>query len=147
MHRSRKRALRPYHEAKPESDAFEDEFDAERGGPLTAQLLPGLGRAGRAAAQADARRRLAEMADAALRHRNQHGRLPENWDELAPEFLRRTLTDPFDGQPLRIRRDAADILLYSIGPDMVDDEGTSPGTKVASDPEREHADIVFRVSP
>jgi hypothetical protein len=136
----------PYHEAKLDWDALGDGSDAEQGGPLTVLLLPALSRASLAAAQADALRRLAGMADAVLRYRNQHGRLPEQGDELVPEFLRRTLRDPFDGEPLRMRRDEADILLYSIGPDGVDDEGARAAAQFAPEIDEAHVDIVFRIS-
>ena len=46
--------------------------------------------------------------------------------------------DPFDGQPLRMKRDGKDLLLYSIGANLRDDGG-SPGASPYE------GDLVFRV--
>jgi hypothetical protein len=43
--------------------------------------------------------------------------------ELTPNYLDATLTDPFDGQPLRYRKQGAGYVLYSIGPDLKDNSG------------------------
>ena len=43
--------------------------------------------------------------------------------ELTPEYLSATLTDPFDGQPLRYQKKAGGYALYSVGPDLKDDSG------------------------
>ncbi len=50
-----------------------------------------------------------------------HGKLPESLDALVPEFLSELPVDWMDGQP--IRYDAARAVLWSIGADLVDDDG------------------------
>jgi hypothetical protein len=51
------------------------------------------------------------------------GRPPGRLDDLAPRYLSRTPTDPFSGQPLIYRPQNTNWLLYSVGPDGVDDGG------------------------
>jgi hypothetical protein len=65
---------------------------------------------------AQARGRCAVAAVAAERYRRRHGAWPA---VLAPECL----PDPFDGQPLRYRRLADGVVIYSVGPDGADDGG------------------------
>jgi hypothetical protein len=59
-------------------------------------------------------------------------------DDLTPKHLSQPALDPFDGQPLRMKRDGKELLLYSIGPDLRDDGG-------AWDPKSKEGDLVFRV--
>jgi hypothetical protein len=69
-------------------------------------------------------RNLAVTAIALQRYRLRHGQFPPDLAALAPEILPAPPRDPVDGKPLRYRRnpDGA-FLLYSIGPDGVDDGG------------------------
>lgn len=50
-----------------------------------------------------------------------HGKLPENLDALAPEFLNKVPVDDFDGQPLRYSPDRK--IVYSVGQNLKDDGG------------------------
>ena len=65
----------------------------------------------------------AVVALAAERYRRQHGRWPDTLDALVPAFLRDVPVDPQDGTPLRYRRLIDGVVIYSIGPDMVDNGG------------------------
>jgi hypothetical protein len=50
------------------------------------------------------------------------GRLPKNLDELCPKYLSTVPEDPFDpSQPLHYRWPGAEYMLYSAGPNKVDD--------------------------
>jgi hypothetical protein len=60
---------------------------------------------------------------AAERFRRAKGRWPSEVAELVPKFLPKTPIDPYDGKPLRLRRDQVGIVIYSIGPDLQDDGG------------------------
>jgi hypothetical protein len=51
------------------------------------------------------------------------GHLPENLNELMPQFLPAVPIDPFDGQPLRCHRLAKGYVIYSVGSDGHDDGG------------------------
>jgi hypothetical protein len=72
---------------------------------------------------------------AAERHRRDRGRLPESLAALVPKYLQQVPADPYDGQPLRFRRQEGRFIIYSIGPDRKNHGGTfdrknvvAPGT-------------------
>ncbi len=67
--------------------------------------------------------RLATTAIAAERFRLENGRLPENLNELVPQFLSAVPIDPFDGGSLRYHRLAKGYVIYSVGSDGHDDGG------------------------
>lgn len=73
------------------------------------------------------------------RFRLREGRLPKMLDELVPDFLASVPSDPFGGGPLRYRADETEYLVYSVGPDGVDDGGRSQA------PPSQTADLVVRV--
>ncbi len=96
------------------------------------------------AAGAEARRKCAIAVIAAQRYRLKHGRLPRSLAEIEPELLGTDaenpveLIDPFDGQPLRFRNEAARILIYSISYDLQDDGG-----RIEPDETSRAADVGF----
>lgn len=49
-----------------------------------------------------------------------HGKPPEQLSELVPEFLSAVPTDPFDGKPLRYRREGDVWVVWSVGSDRID---------------------------
>ncbi|MBI3463711.1 MAG: hypothetical protein HY000_11740 [Planctomycetes bacterium] len=104
-----------------------------------------------ALAKATALNRAAEAALGVERYRRRHGRLPERLEDVVPEFLPAVPEDPFTGQPLRYAIEDGGFVVYSVGPDGVDDRGqeTKPGQpEVAGAPSAgppEPADVVFRV--
>jgi hypothetical protein len=71
----------------------------------------------------DARLRLLVVELALQAFRQSRGHPAESLNDLVPDFLSRIAADPYDGQPLRYRREGEDFLLYSIGRDGVDDGG------------------------
>ena len=82
--------------------------------------------------------RLALTAVALEQFRAAHdNRYPAALSELTPTYLDATLMDPFDGQPLRYRKQGAGYVLYSIGPDLKDNSGERMGAK--------GGDLVFTV--
>jgi hypothetical protein len=83
--------------------------------------------------------RLALTAVALEQFRAAHNnRYPASFlSELTPNYLVTILTDPFDGQPLRYRKQGDGYVLYSIGPDLKDDGGKPMNGK--------NGDIVFTV--
>jgi hypothetical protein len=48
---------------------------------------------------------------------------PANLESLVPVYLPRVPLDPYDGKPLRYRRAAEYVLIYSVGPDQTDNHG------------------------
>jgi hypothetical protein len=66
------------------------------------------------------------IVELALRcYQLEHNMLPQNLEQLIPNILAQIPTDPFDGnnRPLRYQRTADDCVLYSVGPNGVDDGG------------------------
>jgi hypothetical protein len=57
------------------------------------------------------------------RFRLDHGTLPSHLDELVPAYLDAVPLDPFDGHPLRLAVKNDHRIIYSVGPDLVDDGG------------------------
>jgi hypothetical protein len=51
------------------------------------------------------------------------GRLPETLDELRPNYLPSLPDDPMGGGPLRFRQTGDAYLIYSVGPNGIDDGG------------------------
>jgi hypothetical protein len=88
--------------------------------------------------RAQARQATTRSTIAIERYRRIHGAAPESLDQLVPEFLKKAPDDPFDGAPLRYRRDATGYKVYSIGPDGIDHGG-------ASGAEGQPLDIVFEI--
>ncbi|MBY0521785.1 MAG: hypothetical protein K2R98_00210 [Gemmataceae bacterium] len=81
--------------------------------------------------------RCAIAALAAERFRRINGRWPTALDELCPRFLAQVPLDPYDGKPLRLCRVTEGVVIYSIGPDLTDNNGNlvrnrraTPGTDI-----------------
>lgn len=74
-----------------------------------------------------AKRRMAAAALAIRMYEVDHGRRPASMAELVPEYLPAVPEDPFAdrGTPIRYAPDADPPVLYSVGPDGVDD-GVEP---------------------
>ncbi|MFW6155635.1 MAG: hypothetical protein ACOC95_10515 [Planctomycetota bacterium] len=58
-------------------------------------------------------------------HRHAEGALPTNVDQLVPRHILVVPTDPFTGEPLKLAETADGIVLYSVGPDLEDDDGAA----------------------
>ncbi len=54
-----------------------------------------------------------------------------------PEFITAVPLDPFDGKPLRLKQTDHGLIVYSIGPDMIDNGGAP------FDYEKQTGDIMF----
>jgi hypothetical protein len=87
--------------------------------------------------EADTLHRLMRIAFAITRYRAKYDKQPSNLEELVPEFLTHVPLDPFDNKPLRMKKVSAGSIIYSVGPNMEDNDGQEGTT--------EHDDIVFRV--
>jgi hypothetical protein len=67
--------------------------------------------------------RCAAAALAAERYRLAEHRWPERLEDLVPRYLGAVPADPFDGQPLRLRRLPDGLVIFSAGPRRADDRG------------------------
>ena len=93
---------------------------------------------------------MALVACALERHRLAHGQFPEALTALVPETLEKLPPDVMNGQPLVYRRtDDGQFILYSVGANLVDDDGIDSDTATRLDREagfvgRESGDWVWR---
>ncbi len=75
--------------------------------------------------RANSHRQLLTTAAALAVHRLEQGEYPESLDPLVPDLLDTLPTDIYDGKPLAYRRTKEGYLLYSRGPNGVDDGGSN----------------------
>jgi len=76
---------------------------------------------GQARTQAELRCAIAALA--AERYRRAQGHWPASLEALVPDYLGKVPVDPFDAQPLRLRRLETGVVIYSVGPDGQDNGG------------------------
>lgn len=111
---------------------------------LSAMILPPVHGSVTRQAECFARIRISTMATAIERFRLVHGQLPDNLNELVPQFLSAVPVDPFDGALLRYHRLAKGYVIYSVGIDGHDDGGREkPADWKSSD--KTSYDITFTV--
>jgi hypothetical protein len=60
---------------------------------------------------------------AMTRYRLDHGAMPSRLDDLVPAYLDEIPTDPFNGQPIKLAIKPDKWIIYSVGPDGIDDGG------------------------
>ena len=90
---------------------------------LACTFLPGAGRLFASAQRHVARLESARVALAMLRYRAKKGQLPDRLDDLVPGFIVAVPLDPFDGKPLRCRKEKTGFVIYAVGRDGADDGG------------------------
>ena len=111
-------------------------------------LAPSIEQMGQATCRSVARQRFANLGIAAYRHQLKHGQLPGSLAELDTTLISGSSTskdfaiDPFDGQPLRFRKDATGLLIYSVSQNLIDDGGDV----VSSDTNPRPGDIGFQIA-
>lgn len=88
--------------------------------------------------------RLALTALAVECFRTQTGHLPENLDQLTPQFLDGVWADPFDGLRIRYKTKNHGYVIYSVGPDRQDNGGLEECDKKSS-PDGKSYDITLTV--
>jgi ABC-type transport system involved in multi-copper enzyme maturation permease subunit len=82
------------------------------------------------------------------RYRLAHGRWPESLQTLVPAQLSSVAIDPYDGAPLRYRILHDGVVVYSVGPDGIDNGGNLPERDInpsSARPARSGTDIGFRL--
>jgi hypothetical protein len=74
------------------------------------------------------------IAELALRcYRCDYGNAPTYLGQIVPKYLQHLQLDPFSGKPLVYHPQGTNWLLYSIGPDRVDDGGMPAGRIITGD--------------
>lgn len=135
----RKLGLKPYWQAKAGLEELSRQYRRHRGGLITCMLIPMIAHPSLLATEFDARRAVAGTAVAACRYRTAMGTWPGKLDDLVPEYLIVAPIDPFDGKSLRFKSGGDKIVIYSVGPDAVDDGAA------AYDRKTETGDIIFEL--
>lgn len=116
---------------------------------MSSLFLPAIAKLPLKDARHRARLRAAFAAVAVERYRlDRNGRIPDSLSELTPQFLDVVPIDPFDGQPLRLRRLNRGYVIYSIGEDGQDDSGKEKpprGTVLAKEQRQQNRyhDVTF----
>jgi hypothetical protein len=114
----------PMHEQSGAERQLEQELrHLPRKAVLTGLLMPAMSKLGAASRRKHAHVRCLAAALAAERYRREHGAWPESLEKLVPGHLAEVPLDPFDGLPLRYRRLADGVMIYSVGQDGIDNGG------------------------
>jgi hypothetical protein len=116
-------------------------LEATEHGGIAERFLPAWQAAARRFHHNQAHLRCAVVALATERYRVRHGQWPDSLAALAPEFLAQVPTDPFNDQPLRYLKLADHVVIYSVGPDGID----NGGNLVERDRAPDGTDIGFRL--
>jgi hypothetical protein len=138
----------PCHERLPKLKEWEDEVKNTKN-PVIRLLSPAYSKVSHAECRLQAMLRSTMVALACERYRLKHktNENPNAWpaslDVLVKEGqLDAIPADPFDGQPLRYRRTTDGIVVYSIGFDLIDNQGNIDRERNYLDP---GLDIGFRL--
>ncbi len=131
-------ATKPYDAAKLLWKECQDKAKFH-GGILLAIFSPTGEAVGTMLTLADARRQTARLGVAIYLYAEKNGHLPEKLNDLTPDFILSLPADPFDDRLMKFKRTDQGIVIYSVGPDMVDDGG-SP-----FDSNRQTGDVIFKV--
>lgn len=112
---------------------------------LLGMLLPAFHSPRETSVRADVELQATEVVCALKSYELAHGSPPETLSELIPGLLRSIPIDPFDGKPLRYRREGMEWVLWSVGSDMKDDNaGWNEYKYRTPNEERSGGDIYFR---
>jgi hypothetical protein len=106
---------------------------------LVSSLLPAAWRIQQSADRCEQGRRNLHIAFALAAYRCDHKSYPKSLDDLAPRYLDKVPDDLFTGKPLLYRGFEKSCLVYSVGPNGVDDDGQSPRDEPRGD------DIAVRI--
>ena len=96
---------------------------------LTRLIFPNLESVAGKKARIDAAIDVARVGLGLKLFKQKNGAYPDTLDKLAPEFLENISVDPFTGKALIYHKADAGFILYSVGPNQQDDNGTPPTPK------------------
>ncbi len=134
-------AIKPYYQIKDKAPRVVRLV--ARSGLLAKLIVPSIDKVFSNSAGAQATNASCHVALAMTRYRLDHGSLPSKLDVLVPKYLDAIPLDPFDGKPLRLVIKGNDHIIYSIGPDGVDDGGTDMFAQGA----KNKGDVIFTLKP
>jgi len=130
---------------RAENIRLELQQEAPKGAVLTAMFVPAILKGIERNAERIAQQRLILTALAVEQYRIFENRPPNSLAELTPKYLPEVPTDPFDGKEIRFRKESDGYVIYSIGPDHIDDGGKKQIPRAAKI-DHPKGDIVFAVS-
>jgi hypothetical protein len=104
-------------------------------------LVPAMMNSLTAATRAETTESCARVGVAMTRYRLDHGTLPTTLDQLVPAYLDAVPIDPYDGNPLRLNTVDGASVIYSIGPDGMDNGGVPINERTGQ------GDIIFTLKP
>jgi hypothetical protein len=113
----------PMHEQAAVEETLNAEIRSTRFAILTRLIVPAVGHVAAFSRRKHAWMRCLIACLAAERYRQVHHEWPVSLDALVPAELSAVPIDPFDGHPIRYRKLADGVVLYSIGQDGTDDGG------------------------
>jgi len=96
------------------------------GDALVSCLIPAMWKIQQSGDRCEQGQRNLHIAFALAAFRCDHKTYPNSLSELAPRYLDKVPEDLFSGKPLLYRGFEKSCLLYSVGPNGVDDDGQSP---------------------
>jgi hypothetical protein len=134
----------PYWKARDRLNELRDEFESIPGnrGFWTRYLLPPRLRTFDSEARLDAQLGTAELALAVRIYKAKHKFYPSSLAQLVPDILPELPKDPYTGEDFLYNPRGMTILIYSVGPNLKDDGGTSwEVTRRVAD-----GDIVWKLS-
>ena len=108
---------------------------------LVQMFFPPLIKTVESAARDQARLRCAMVAVACERYRIRQNHWPHALEEIPRDLLAELPTDPYDGLPLRRKQTDDGLIVYSVGPNLLDNRGNLKDHAMAGD----DADIGFRL--
>ncbi len=133
MQRQRDIAQQPYYQTADARKKIEEELrPGKRRGVMSAIVMPSILKSIESLAKTQVLRASVGVACAATRYRLDHGQYPATSDLLVPGYLEAMPVDPFDGQAMRMKKQAdGSLVIYSVGADGKDDGGVvdSPDSK------------------
>lgn len=109
-------------------------------------------------ARADASRRLVEFGAAVAAYRAGEGKYPARAEDVVPKYLAQIPPDPFTGEPLKLVARPGGVVVYSVGPDGVDNGGqpleearppdaAAEATWPPKRPPPPKGDVILRIGP
>lgn len=88
-----------------------------------AVILPAIDRYAAQMYESRTKRGATRLMIAVHRYRARHGEFPKSVAEIDDDLLQQPPIDPYTDKPLRIRIEDDRVVIYSLGPDLDDDQG------------------------
>lgn len=136
-------AAKPYYKSVEDWKRWEKSAKSARG-IITAVPVPFYGRGIEIKIlAAEAGVGLRNLAFATSAYQADHDAYPDSLEVLTPDYISHIPTDPFSGKPLKMTSVEGGLILYSVGPDLRDDDGAKEYDHKLKSKEVNSGDITF----